>query len=68
MLTNDWDGDSEKDRAACDRLLNVLIAELDMTSKEASSMADRTPRHEVQLVIMRLLSMKFYTAFICIFI
>ncbi|XP_077863344.1 E3 ubiquitin-protein ligase UBR4-like, partial [Saccoglossus kowalevskii] len=56
MLSSDLDGDEEKDRAALDHLLQCTLSELDMSKQDFSDVANRTSRHEVQLIIMRLLS------------
>ena len=56
MLSSDLDVEDEKDKAAMDRLLSVMLGELNMTCKEFGDVANRTAFHEVQLIIMRLLS------------
>ncbi len=56
MLSSDLDVEDEKDKAAMDRLLSVMLGELNMSCKEFSDVASRTAFHEVQLIIMRLLS------------
>lgn len=56
MLTSDLDSE-EKDKAALDALLTALLSELRMTDREQpGAMHCRTLNYEVQLVIMRLLS------------
>lgn len=50
MLTADLDGEEEKDKAVVEALLRGLDV------KEAVEVATRTPKQEVHLVIMRLLS------------
>ena len=57
MLTSDLDGDEEKDRLALDMLLNCMLKELDICQKDGDSgISTRSSRHEVKLIIMRLLS------------
>jgi E3 ubiquitin-protein ligase UBR4 len=62
MLTSDLDSDEEKDRSALDGLLTCLLTELNlcqpcgMSAEEIADMSERSARHEVQLIIMRLLS------------
>ncbi|XP_064650064.1 E3 ubiquitin-protein ligase UBR4-like isoform X3 [Lineus longissimus] len=58
MLTSDLDGDEEKDRVALDMLLSCMLKELDIGQQKEgdSAIAGRTERHEVKLIIMRLLS------------
>lgn len=53
MLASDLDSSVEGDRGVLERLLEVLVAELDMRAEEA--VADEQPeRRELQLAIMRL--------------
>ncbi|XP_061383112.1 E3 ubiquitin-protein ligase UBR4 isoform X4 [Danaus plexippus] len=54
MLAGDLDSSIEADRAVLDRLLEVLVAELDIQPEESASGEDRTERRELQLAIMRL--------------
>ncbi|GIY36069.1 e3 ubiquitin-protein ligase UBR4 [Caerostris darwini] len=56
MLTSDLVGEEEKDCAALAKLLPALITALDMNSKDISKIAERTPAREVNLIVMRLLS------------
>ena len=62
MLTSDLDSEEDKDRSVLDSLLTGLVSELHMAESppppgdSAQQMACRTLNHEVQLVIMRLLS------------
>ncbi|KAJ0180973.1 hypothetical protein K1T71_003058 [Dendrolimus kikuchii] len=54
MLAGDLDSSVEGDRAVLDRLLEALVAELDIQPEESTSGEDRTDRRELQLAIMRL--------------
>lgn len=56
MLTSDLDGSDEKDRAAVERLLLVLVKELQMDKPDTTDINKRSNKREVHLVIMRLLS------------
>lgn len=56
MLTSDLDGQDERDRNSVERLLNVLVNELNMDSPDINDINIRTNKREVHLVIMRLLS------------
>lgn len=57
MLAGDLDSSAESDRAILERLLDLLVGELDMTSEAVTPpVPERTHRRELQLVIMRLLS------------
>lgn len=56
MLSSDLVGEEERDRAALDNLLTAVISELDIGNKDMSKIAERTASCEVQLIIMRLLS------------
>ncbi|XP_061716898.1 protein purity of essence isoform X2 [Cydia pomonella] len=61
MLAGDLDSTVEADRAVLERLLDLLVSELDMgTEEDAPAMTpavhERTNRRELQLVVMRLLS------------
>lgn len=56
MLTSDLSGDEEKDCAALAKLLPALINVLDINSKDISKIAERTSKREVNLIVMRLLS------------
>jgi E3 ubiquitin-protein ligase UBR4 len=55
-LAMEMDGDSEKDKATLDALLSSLLTDLLQLSDDVVAMAVRTPRHEVELVVLRLLS------------
>lgn len=56
MLSSDLDSgtDGERDRQAMSLLLNSLLGELQFDG--SNRMTERTPNHEVKLIIMRLLS------------
>ncbi|XP_042908898.2 E3 ubiquitin-protein ligase UBR4 [Parasteatoda tepidariorum] len=56
MLTSDLVGDEEKDCAALAKLLPALISALDMNNKDISKISERTSAREVNLIVMRLLS------------
>jgi len=56
MLTSDLDSEEDKDRGVLDSLLTMLIHELDMANSNKMELSCRTLTHEVQLIIMRLLS------------
>ena len=57
MLTSDLDSDEDKDRGALDVLLTALISQLNMAATDKTGeLSSRSLNHEVQLVIMRLLS------------
>ena len=55
MLTSDLDSEEDRDRGVLDDLLSALIGELRLGG-EPRQMACRSLNHEVQLVVMRLLS------------
>lgn len=52
MLAGDLDSSVEGDRTVLDRLLELLVSELDIQSEENPE--ERTDRRELQLAIMRL--------------
>lgn len=54
MLAGDLDSSVEGDRAVLDRLLELLVSELDIQGTENTSSEDRADRKELQLAIMRL--------------
>lgn len=54
MLAGDLDSSADGDRAVLERLLEVLVGELDIQPEEPSSGEDRTEKRELQLAIMRL--------------
>lgn len=56
MLTSDLDGNDTRDRASLDAVLSALVTQLNMGSIDLSTVSERTPSREVQLVVMRLLS------------
>lgn len=56
MLTSDLDGNDTRDRASLDAVLSALVTQLNMSSFDLSTVAERTASREVQLVVMRLLS------------
>lgn len=60
MLTSDLDGNDTRDRASLDAVLSALVTQLNMSSFDLSTVAERTPSREVQLVVMRLLSKTFF--------
>lgn len=56
MLTSDLDGSQETDQIVMNKLLSTLIDRLEMTpSSQASNLSNRTPKTEIQLVILRML-------------
>ncbi|OAD57065.1 E3 ubiquitin-protein ligase UBR4, partial [Eufriesea mexicana] len=56
MLTADLDGQEEKDKACVERLLRILVTELEMDKPDTANIWQRNNKREVHLVIMRLLS------------
>lgn len=56
MLTSDLDGQDERDKACVERLLQMLVKELEMDKPDTNNICERTNKREVHLVIMRLLS------------
>ncbi|XP_035739496.1 protein purity of essence-like isoform X1 [Vespa mandarinia] len=56
MLTSDLDGQDERDRACVERLIHMLVKELEMDKPDTNNICQRTNKKEVHLVIMRLLS------------
>ncbi|KAK2587955.1 hypothetical protein KPH14_004040 [Odynerus spinipes] len=56
MLTSDLDGQDERDRACVERLIHMLVKELEMDKPDITNICQRTNKKEVHLVIMRLLS------------
>ncbi|XP_060810461.1 E3 ubiquitin-protein ligase UBR4 isoform X2 [Amyelois transitella] len=54
MLASDLDSSVEADRAILDRLLELLVSELDIQVEETQSTEERTDKRELQLAIMRL--------------
>ncbi|CAH2989845.1 unnamed protein product [Chilo suppressalis] len=54
MLAGDLDSSVEGDRAVLERLLELLVAELDIQSEETPQTEDKAVRRELQLAIMRL--------------
>lgn len=56
MLTADLDGQEEKDKTCVERLLRILVTELEMDKPDTNNIWQRTNKREVHLVIMRLLS------------
>lgn len=56
MLTSDLDGNESRDRASLDAVLSALVTQLNMSSIDVATVSERTPSKEVQLVVMRLLS------------
>lgn len=55
-LTYELNSEGQKDKAILDLLLSTLLSELHINRSDVSDMATRTEAHEVQLVILRLLS------------
>lgn len=56
MLTSDLDGSQETDQSVMNKLLSALIERLEITpSTQASNLSSRTPKTEIQLVILRML-------------
>lgn len=56
MLTSDLDGQEERDKACVERLLHILVNELEMDKPDTNNICQRSNKREVHLVIMRLLS------------
>ncbi|KYM85360.1 E3 ubiquitin-protein ligase UBR4 [Atta colombica] len=56
MLTADLDGQDERDKACIERLLQMLVKELEMDKPDTNNICERSNKREVHLVIMRLLS------------
>ena len=56
MLTSDLDGNDTRDRTSLDAVLSALVTQLNMGGIDLSTVSERTPSREVQLVVMRLLS------------
>ncbi|XP_051158982.1 E3 ubiquitin-protein ligase UBR4 isoform X2 [Leptopilina boulardi] len=56
MLTSDLDGLDERDKTCVQRLLQILVKELEMENPDTSDICQRSNKREVHLVIMRLLS------------
>ena len=63
MLLSSMDCDSETDGLCVEKVLDLLVAELDMNTpaNDLNHLTQRSPRQEVTVVIMRLLS-KSYTS------
>lgn len=55
-LTYELNSEGLKDKATLDLLLSALLSELNLKCTDVTDMATRTESHEVQLVILRLLS------------
>ncbi|KAI8429562.1 hypothetical protein MSG28_000184 [Choristoneura fumiferana] len=62
MLAGDLDSSSESDRAVLERLLELLVSELDMAAEEGATPAppvhERTNRRELQLVLQEKSNLK----------
>ncbi|XP_025161061.1 protein purity of essence isoform X3 [Harpegnathos saltator] len=56
MLTSDLDGQDERDKACVERLLQMLVKELEMDKPDTNNICERSNKREVHLVIMRVLS------------
>ena len=56
MLTSDLEGQDERDKACVERLLKILVKELNMDNPNTNDICQRSNEREVHLVIMRLLS------------
>ncbi|KAL0896018.1 hypothetical protein ABMA27_012006 [Loxostege sticticalis] len=54
MLAGDLDSSVEGDRAVLERLLELLVAELDIQNEDSTPAEERADRRELQLAIMRL--------------
>jgi len=55
-LTYELNSEGHRDKAILDLLLSTLLSELHINRSDVTDMATRTEDHEVQLVILRLLS------------
>ncbi|XP_052869267.1 protein purity of essence [Anopheles cruzii] len=55
MLTSDLDGTQEADQQVLGRLLQALIDRLEIPTTKIYQLAHRTPKTEVQLVVLRLI-------------
>ncbi|XP_058117751.1 protein purity of essence [Anopheles ziemanni] len=55
MLTSDLEGSQEADQQVLNRLLQALIDRLEIPSTKLYLMANRSPKTEVQLVVLRLI-------------
>ncbi|CAH1990557.1 unnamed protein product [Acanthoscelides obtectus] len=56
QLTTDLDGNCEKDRACLDSLLVAIVDSLELDKPDVEEVCTRTKKREVQLILMRLLS------------
>ncbi|XP_071821604.1 E3 ubiquitin-protein ligase UBR4-like isoform X2 [Apostichopus japonicus] len=56
MLSSDLDLEEEDDRKALNHLLQTMLKELEIEKRDFKKISERTPNHEVQLIVMRLLS------------
>lgn len=56
QLTTDLDGHSERDRTCFNSLLAAIIIELQLNNKTSKDVCERNNQKEVQLVLMKLLS------------
>ncbi|XP_067662559.1 E3 ubiquitin-protein ligase UBR4-like [Haliotis asinina] len=56
MLTSDLDNEEDKDRAALDNLLTIILKELDLSGQGLENIETRTRQFEVKLILLRLLS------------
>ncbi|CAH1119052.1 unnamed protein product [Phaedon cochleariae] len=56
QLTADLDGNCERDRSCLNSLLTVTVAELQLNKDQSDDVCTRTKQREVQLVLLRLLS------------
>ncbi|XP_072386468.1 E3 ubiquitin-protein ligase UBR4 [Diabrotica undecimpunctata] len=56
QLTADIDGHSERDRVCLNSLLTTIISELQLTNDNFADVCTRTTQREVQLILLRLLS------------
>ncbi|GAB6031468.1 hypothetical protein CHUAL_009237 [Chamberlinius hualienensis] len=54
MLASDLEGEKKNDQLT--DMISILISELEIDCKNAAEMTERSNRHELQLVIMRMLS------------
>ncbi|XP_076048949.1 E3 ubiquitin-protein ligase-like protein poe isoform X2 [Oratosquilla oratoria] len=56
MLSSDLDGNETRDRTSLNNLLTALMGQLHITSGAVTNVSERNAEKEVQLVVMRLLS------------
>ncbi|KAG5896473.1 hypothetical protein JTB14_005854 [Gonioctena quinquepunctata] len=56
QLTSDLDGHCERDRACLNSLLSTIVVELQLDKDQVEDVCTRTKQKEVQLILLRLLS------------